>query len=1368
VQGSLFTRDFLLQGIAETDEWQALKPAEVEAFRKAIADIFATFPITGEPKEPQTEDDLIVPVLKALGWTQYLRQQPSAKRRENIPDILLFADADAKKAANAETKSPKRYRHGKAIVESKAWQLPLDRGAPDLFNQDAPSSQILRYLTQVENASDRAIQWGILTNGRLWRLYFQGASSRSEEFLELDLAVLGNVAGVQPQLGAEEATSRDHLFKAFLLLFSRASFLPGAEDGRTFHQIALSRTKEWEARVSENLSEIVFGQVFRHLVNAIVEGDAKTPKKLNDAYLDEARHAALTLLYRLLFVLYAEDRNLLPAHDRGYSGYSLRVLRNEVQNQIDHKSAFSKTATKIWDNLKTIFALVDKGDADIGLPPYNGGLFDSEKHALLARTKLSDSAIGPALDLLSRERGRDDAPLKRINYRDLSVQHLGSIYERLLEYAVVGRDGRIEIELNPFARKGSGSYYTHEDLVRLIIERTVGPLVTERLAAFEKKSAELAKTKTSLGSRIKELSSFDPAVALLGLKVCDPAMGSGHFLVSLVDYLADEILEAMGLPVEWTDTQHPYKSPLIERIGAIRQRIRDEAAINRWKVDESHLDDRHLVRRMILKRCIYGVDKNPVAVELAQVSLWLHTFTVGAPLSFLDHHLRCGDSLFGEWVRPVEDMLKERSTLFLNPSVARAKASAKGMLDVEALTDADIVEVHRSASKFKEVEEATAPLTRFMDVVHALKWVEPASDEKTGKAKKDAIKAAKGAVQAYYQGDFGDPVAIAAGAQAPKGKGAEPLIPPLAEAHALVAEQRFLHWEVAFPGVWTDWESAAPTGGFDAVIGNPPWDRMKLQEVEWFASRRAEIALQVRASDRKKKIAALEKANDPLWQNYTRARERAERAAEIARDSGQYPLLSGGDLNIYSLFVERAQRLIKPNGIAGLLTPSGIASDLTASVFFKSIATSGRLAALFDFENRWPTYFPDVDSRFKFSVFVVGGKTRKFNATSCAFFLNGADKVASNSFTLSAEDFARVNPNTGTAPVFRSKRDAEITRSIYERLPILVRHAPGSDESVWPVRYFTMFHMTNDAGLFRTHAELEKAGWYSVADEDRLRKGNDEAVPLYVGKMVHQFDHRSASVDVNEDNLHVAASSGLTTLDQHRDPSFFPTPQFWVETSSVEKVWPNGIGWLIGFRDIARTTDVRTVIASIVPYSGVGNKLPLLVPYPSSDEIALQAYRRGAPLLLANFNAFVFDYVARQKIQSTNLNWYIVEQLPVVPWREFDKKVGKTKIADFICDEVLRLTYTASDMKPFARDMGFDGAPFKWDEDDRRHRRARLDALFFRLYGIDEEDAAYILDTFSIVREQDEAAFGRYLTKELVLGYMRAVAAGDLKSRVVA
>ena len=418
------------------------------------------------------------------------------------------------------------------------------------------------------------------------------------------------------------------------------------------------------------------------------------------------------------------------------------------------------------------------------------------------------------------------------------MQHLGSIYERLLEQEVVADEaGSLSLRPSPFARKSTGSYYTPEELVRLILRRAVGPLLAERRAAFAAKVETLAHDRRPKSERLRDLRPLDPAQAFVSLRVCDPAMGSGHFLVSLVDFLADEVLTAITeapILVDWADPDEPYRSPLVERIERLRADIRRSADANRWIVPDEQLDDRHLVRRIILKRVIYGVDLNPMAVELAKLSLWLHSFTVGAPMSFLDHHLRCGDSLFGEFVAPVERELHERYGLIVTGDVAQTRQAAAGMARVEESADADIGEVKSSAEFFAGVEENTAELRAFLDLAHAARWLRPA----------DA--AAELAREMLFGGNYGPPVKIANGAPlaTPRESGAvlrrrgstfdpasvqEAAAAFVADARALAAERRFLHWEPAFPGVWTDWESASPPGGFDAVIGNPPWDRMKLR-----------------------------------------------------------------------------------------------------------------------------------------------------------------------------------------------------------------------------------------------------------------------------------------------------------------------------------------------------------------------------------------------------------------------------------------------------------------------------------------------------------------------------------------------------------
>ena len=506
-------------------------------------------------------------------------------------------------------------------------------------------------------------------------------------------------------------------------------------------------------------------------------------------------------------------------------------------------------------------------------------------------------------------------------------------------------------------------------------------------------------------------------------------------------------------------------------------------------------------------------------------------------------------------------------------------------------------------------------------------------------------------------------------------------------------------------------------------------------------------------------IEALAKDGDPLWLEYQLAAKTVEDMARVARECGDYPLLSGGDINLYSLFVERASTLVKPTGIVGLLTPSGISADKGAAEFFKSISQTGRLGALFDFENK-KVFFPDIDSRFKFTVLVFGGSHRQFERTACAFYLHSVrELVTDRLIEMSAADFALVNPNTGGAPIFRSQRDADITTRIYREFPILARHEGGKTTKAWPIRYMSMFHMTNDSRLFKRHDELEAQGWYPV-DFGHWRRGESVAIPLIVGRMIHQFDHRAADVATSETNVHNSAVGQELPSEAKADPDRYPTPQYWVESCHVPPEYR--LPWSLGFRDIARATDARTIIAAVIPSTCAGNKVPLLLP----ESGAQGDFSKLAPLLLANMNSIPFDYLARQKIQSTSVNWYIVEQLPLVRASEYTKKVGRHVLADFIRGEVLHLTYTARDLASFASDLGYEGPPFVWEDNDRRHRRARLDALYFHLYGIGRDDADYILGTFPIVREHDEEKFGRFLTRDLILAYMNAVAAGDLTTRI--
>ncbi len=1349
-EGSLFTSDFLTGSIQDLSEWNALGDADLDQFGESVRGHFDRFPVSQTPNESQTEGDLIWPILEALGWTESLRQQNlSPKGREDVPDGLLFESVETKAKANGFPEEWKRYEFGRAVVESKRWVRPLDRRSGRRGEETAPSTQMLRYLRRIDDITNGTLRWGILTNGSKWRLYFSGARSVSEQFFELDIAAILDLPGHNDGLFALDEADRRHWLKVFLLIFRREAFLPVGADPRTFHEKALEEGKFYEERVAEDLSNKVFGEVFPDLVRAIA-------KAAPEADLQAVREAALILLYRLLFILYAEDRDLLPVKDTRYDDYGLRnKVRLDVKERKDKNDVFSETAARYWGAMADLFIVIDQGDASIGLPPYNGGLFDQERHAILTNIRIPDAVMARVIDALSFEVTPDGR--KYINYRNLSVQQLGSIYERLLEYEVTRDGDEITVQPNIFARKGSGSYYTPDDLVQLILTETLEPLVDERKRAFSGKIAELGLGDLADHRKIGQLKRLDPATALLDLKICDPAMGSGHFLVSLVDFMADQVITAMAeaeldAPEEWGD----YISPLGERIDTIRNTILANADERDWTIDEEQLDDRHIIRRMVLKRCIYGVDKNPMAVELAKVALWLHTFTVGAPLSFLDHHLRCGDSLFGSWVKKgIDKAATYGIPLLLHEPMKRALRAASKMQIVEGLTDAEIAEAHRSADVFAEVEDMTAPLDALLKLIHAFDWLDI-----KGKAGKDALKI-------FFDGQFGDPLDIAMEKKEPRTKREEGqrFAEILDQARILIAEENFLNWQVTFPGIWSEWEEEDLTGGFHAVIGNPPWDRMKLQQVEWFAERRPEIAMASRAADRKKMIAALEEAGDPLAQDYTKASERAEAGTRMARKGGDYPLLSGGDVNLYSLFVERAMTAVQKDGLIGLLVPSGIASDKTAAKFFKGVATEGRLKALFDFENRRSRYelkpfFEDVDSRFKFCAFVASPSPTNADAR-CAFFLQAVSELANpeTCFALSADDFARVNPNTGTAPIFRSKRDADLTTVIYGTSVPLVDRSSGAEVKAWPVKYRTVFHMTNDSGLFRTRAELDEMESAYPIGQNIFGSPSGNWLPLYEGKMVQAYDHRAASVVINPENQHRPAQPLPSTDEQHENPAWIPDPQFWVPSS--ECVWEHSEGWVLGFKEITAPTNVRTMISALFPLVGFGNKVPLLTP---------QGEVRREWLLCANFNAVPFDYAARQKIQGQTLNLFIVEQLAVIPPARYEEIHFDSKTAsEIIRETVLELTYTAHDMEPFARDMGYVDEcgnvkpPFIWDADRRLVLRAKLDAVFFHLYGItDRDDIRYIYSTFPIVEREEKAKYdGSYRSCELCLAYMNALTAGN-------
>ena len=1136
INGGLFSTSFFSE---RGEIVESSGDLEVAHFENELRSVFSNFSRDSNPNERITIDTLVLPVLRLLGWDDVIQEQNlSLKGRSEVPDGLLLLNEEKRIAAQNRPNHSERFRFGAAIIETKKWNSRIDQKISSEEKSKSPSMQMLRYIRRVDDITMGVVRWGILTNGAKWRLYYAGAQNISEQYFELDLAnilMLDNYTNKRYELNEAQIA---HWLQAFYRVFSKNSFVISPSDGKTYHQRLIIKGQFYQQRVGNSLSDKVFDTVFPVLVEAIA---SSAP----EAELTEVRDSALIILYRLLFILYAEDRELLPVHSHYYRQFGLRQnIRIPIRDGKILIDGQSKTSPRYWKELNRLFKLLDKGDSLTGFPQYNGGLFDQNAHNLINEIEIDDFTIIRVINSLSFEQNGEEAEGEYLNYRNLSIQQLGAIYERLLEYRVKKVKGKIVIQPNTFSRKNTGSYYTSEELVKLVVKETIKPLIECRKKEFLSKFKELSDGTWNENDKVNRLNEIDLTSSLLNLKICDPAMGSGHFLVCLVDYLTEEVCEAIEIVEQtienyWSD----YRSPVTIEIDKIKERYSRLVTENKWIYDLDNLNDRKIIRRIVLKRCIYGVDKNPMAVELAKVSLWLHTFTVGAPLSFIDHNLKCGDSLLGLWLKTAQTKSNRfGSPLIWSDQVQRLYGATGHLKVLESIPDSEVSEVQTSIKMYEEAESLVSPLNSLMNFIQAIEWIDLSDKKKLS------------VIQGFFDGRFGDHLEIAERIEQPKNGSRDTRLfeKILTEIDRLVAQERFFHWQVRFPNIWSEWDKSDITGGFDAIVGNPPWDRTKLEQVEWFFERKPEIAMATKASDRKKLIDALIESKDPLAKEYQTAVAHSALWRELVKKSGDYPYLSGGDLNLYSLFVERAINLIKPEGRVGLLVPSGIAHDKTAANFFRKVSTNGQVRTFFDFENGKRTkgeyrFFPDVDSRFKFCALVLS-KQNIEEPTQCAFFLHDVADLENQEVRLELEpsDFIRFNPNTGTMPIFRSKRDVELATKIYDNAVSLVKHEDGDEIKAWPVRFSTMFHMTSDSKLFRTESdlrEIEKA--YRIGD-NKFDSATGKWLPLYIGRMFNHFDHRASSVYTNTKNLKNPRLSEVTTEEQKADPSYLPKHVYWV------------------------------------------------------------------------------------------------------------------------------------------------------------------------------------------------------------------------------
>lgn len=1301
------------------------------------------------------------------------------------------------------------------------------------------------------NASNQSL-WAVTSNGLTLRILRDNPSLTRPAYVEVDLEAI-----FDEELYAD--------FTAFWLLAHASRFgKPAAEPAdcpwerwrAAGQETGVSIRGKLRYQVAEALRALGTG-FLSHPGNDALRAVLQTQDYSvlsTQAFFEEL----LGLVYRFIFLATVEDRTdtstgqrliFMPAtspdiQQRYLEGYSLTWLRERAAR----RSGFD-THSDLWEALGITFNGLAQGESALGLPAL-GGLFEKDQCQHIANAKIENRWLLAAIFQLGYF--REPTGLTRVNYRDMGPEELGSVYESLLElvpdvqslsqpsYAkltFVGDDDK-DASTKGNSRKLTGSYYTPDGLVQELIKSALEPVIAETLSANPDR----------------------PVDALLELTVCDPACGSGHFLLSAARRLADEVAKlraANGAPTQ--------------------------------------VDYRHALRDVV-SRCIYGVDKNPMAVALAKTALWLEAYTPDRPLSFLDHHLQVGDALLGVLDPKILDRgipdeaytalsgddkdvasdlkkqnkadLKSWKTIAADDMFTKTNLLSDALV-VEQLDDNSLagIAVKRDAWRQAAFQAEKSTLARLADTYVAA-FLAPKLSE----------TAAQVPVSGYLWGLIHAEQSRADVDSA---------------AYQLCRTHSVFHWWLAFPQV-------AAEGGFSVMLGNPPWERIKLQEQEFFATRSPLVAMAKNKAERGERIKLLQqglllhslspdveaaeglappsRAEMQLHADFIIARRGAEAASLFAHNGGRFPLTGVGDVNTYALFAETFLQLASPKGRAGFIVPTGIATDDSTKIFFGGIAQGGRLVSLYDFENR-ERIFPAIDSRIKFSLITLGvSKEAQFVcfATQVDHLLDERRR-----FTLNPEEFSLINPNTRTSPVFRSKQDAALTKKLYRAAPVLITEAGFNLESgqlepevnPWGIRFSTMFHMSSDSDLFHDTAS-------DIGQLNRL--------PLYEAKLMHQFDHRWATyVDAPD------KPNGLDTKDctdeQKEDPEFTVRPRYWVDEgevlariarvpSRVSKAWltmhsvspeiaveagqelilviamwvagelflqavgaPDAEGkwtstlrlrgaseaerllsqrfplflralnaagmtskkapveyskwaaqnlevrlsdeefdalaacfsyvsekqtsallelldawmdkrsphWLMGWRDITNATNERTVIASVVPRSGVGHTMPLFY----SGQSPLQK-----AILLGNWSTLVFDYIARQKVGGTHLTYGYLKQFPVLPPEHYSE-------SDFsyIVPRVLELTYTSRDLTSWAVDLGYHGKPFLWIPERRAQLRAELDAYYARLYGLDRDELRYILDpadmmgsdypseTFRGLKANEERMYGEFRTRRLVL-----------------
>lgn len=1217
-----------------------------------------------------------------------------------LKEVLGYADLKATPPiAIGERRFPNTHRalDGTVPLVLTLRGFDLDRANPT-FGDEARRRAAHGLMQELLNADDRSL-WGLVSNGTVLRLLRDNPSLTRPAYIDVDLEQI-----------FEEQLYADFAALWLTLHATRLQPLEGKPSASILETWRL-QANETGQRALEHLREGVtaalraLGNGFlQHPQNDSLRASLAGGSFSTDSYFQQL----LRLVYRFLFVFAAEERHLLFKPDASEQqrdiyreGYAIARLRDRALRRRHYDKH-----PDLWQGLRILFRALADGASPLGLPSL-GGLFAADQCPNLDAAVIANEPLLEAVRALAFF--RSGSTLLRVNYRDMGTEELGSVYESLLElhpyldvnvfpwsFRFVAEEGGETSKGS--TRRLSGSYYTPATLVNELIKSTLEPAIARAATARPE----------------------DPRSALLELRIVDPACGSGHFLLAAARRIAAEIARIEA----GTDTP-------------------DESA-------------RQHALREVVQHCIYGVDRNRLAVELCKTALWIETVEPGKPLTFLDPHIRWGDSLVGVLDPAVmadgipdsaykaltgDDgrvcrYLKRRNRqsegavqgyLFTRDSL---EAAADATANLDAMPEETLDEI---AAKREAWERTLIVPSRRRDQLRANLFVGAFFAPKTNETAdcvplgEDLNRVDRGMVMR---------------------PGVSALVNDLLERHG------FFHWYIEFAEIMA-------RGGFDAILGNPPWERVKLQEQEFFANRSPAVANAPNKAARDRLIQALRRADAgsaeaTLLEAFETAKRQTNASSLFARGSGRFPLTGVGDVNTYGLFAELFKDVMSSRGHAGIIVPTEILSGEPLSAYFRYIVANGILKSSTGFENE-EFIFPGIANVNRFALMTLGPGNPQQNQFTIAFYLRRPEHLAERErfVILSTSDFQLLNPNSQTSPVFRSTKDAELTKSIYRRVPVLIDEADGRTGDPWGIggRFMSMFHMSSDSHLFRTAKEL--------GDADLLRDGEDwidEAaheryVRLYEGKFIWHYDQRFSSYH-NVGKVKGRGGRGLppTSLAEYSDPGFAVEPRYWVNkkdfTERISTVsWT--YAWVLGARDVTSAKLERTFVLAALPRVAAGHTLPLFFPVASPVQIA------G---LVANLSSIVFDYVVRQKMAGTHLTQHYFKQFPVLPPSAYDQAA-----LDFVAPRVLELSYTSEEMRPFARDLGFDGAPFAWDPIRRAWLRAELDAYYARLYGVSRDELRYILDphdvcgtdypseTFRVLKEREMKEVGEYLTARLVL-----------------